>query len=78
MHLHSNPADLDMYLIANAFWEEKLFELPGTLEHRHWYRVLDTRLASPQDILPEGEEASLKNQKTYSVGSRSVVLMMAK
>ena len=78
MHLHSNPADFDMYLIANSYWDSLSFELPGTRSGREWHRAMDTSLVSPEDILPIGKEEILQNQKIYTVGERSVVLLISK
>ncbi len=78
MHLHSNPVDNDIYIIANAFWEALTFELPATLPQRRWCRVMDTLLEAPREILPEGEEVLLEDQKRYRAGPRSVVLLIAK
>lgn len=78
MHMHNNSADNDLYLIANAYWEPLTFELPGTREHQHWRRVIDTKYTFPNEILPENAAVELEDQRQYFVGPRSVVLLLAK
>lgn len=66
-----------LYLIANAFWEELQFKLPTAGDER-WYRVIDTMLESPCDIAEPGEEERLEDQKRYTAGPRSVVLLLSR
>ncbi len=78
MHMHNNSADVDLYLIANAYWEPLTFELPGTRENQRWRRVIDTKYTFPNEILPENEAVELEDQRQYYVGPRSVALLLAK
>ena len=48
---------------------------PGT--HEGWHRLLDTSLASPDDICDGLDEASLVPDGTYLVQPRSVVVLFA-
>nr|VFK28714.1 MAG: glycogen operon protein [Candidatus Kentron sp. MB]VFK33277.1 MAG: glycogen operon protein [Candidatus Kentron sp. MB]VFK76078.1 MAG: glycogen operon protein [Candidatus Kentron sp. MB] len=66
-----------IYLIASAYSEPLLFELP-TIRDRLWYRVADTSLDAPRDIVDLGEEEQLGEQRHYLVESRSVVVLIGK
>lgn len=63
------------YLISNAHWERHYFNLPS-LEGQHWHRVIDTSLASPDDIAEPGKEQRLTPEEHYIVNARSTVLLM--
>src|SRR6516162_5966819 len=47
-------ADLDLYLVLNAYWEPLRFELSGHRRSwsRAWRRWADTFLEAPDDICP--------------------------
>jgi len=79
MHLYDSGGGEaeDIYFIANAHWEEHIFELPH-LSERRWCRVIDTMQMPPHDIAEPGTEAVLTDQRRYVVGPRSVVVLMGK
>jgi glycogen operon protein len=61
----------------NAYWETLTFELPllngaGV----SWRRWIDTTIDSPHDIV-EWEAAERVSSTVYSVGPRSVVVLIA-
>lgn len=64
---------LRFFLILNAYSEPLNFELPP-LAAGAWRRWIDTSLAAPDDIVP-WEEAPAVAPGTYSVASRSVVML---
>jgi isoamylase len=70
-----------LHIIANAYWEPLDFALPAPdpsgNDGTAWQRVLDTTLASPDDIR-FGEEAPVVATPTYRVGPRSVVVLAAR
>ena len=68
-------AEDNIFIIANAYWEGMHFELP-VLDGRNWARFLDTALESPQDICEVGMERELQDPQSYSVGARSVVVLV--
>ena len=81
MHLHGKvnageEAD-QIYVIANAFWEPLTFELPSLLG-REWYLFVNTMREPPLDILALDHEEHLRDQKSYALGPRSVVVLIAK
>ena len=67
-----------LHIIANAYWESLDFALPPSPARRRaaWQRILDTTLASPDDIR-FGEEAPAVETAAYRVGPRSVVVLAA-
>jgi glycogen operon protein len=70
---------LVLHLIFNAYWQALEFELPA-LDHDHdpvWRRWIDTGLDSPDDIVC-WECAPAISGRTYSVVSRSVVILVAR
>lgn len=71
-------ADNDLYLIFNAFQKSLSFPLPKLPNGKRWFRVLDTSLPAPDDIVPEGSEVSLKSRRRYRAAPRSLVVLMSK
>ena len=67
----------DLHFIANAHWEDHVFELPQIGEYE-WFRMVDTSLPSPHDIADDGQEFPLLSQDSYNVRARSVVVFVAK
>ena len=66
---------LTFYLILNAYWEPREFELPNPMRSK-WRRWIDTALASPSDIAPWDEAPEL-SADTYRAQNRSVVMLYA-
>jgi isoamylase len=64
------------HVMMNMYWGELEFELPPVGE-LHWYRMLDTSLKSPQDIVEFGQEV-LVTDRTYRVQARSVAVLICK
>ena len=63
------------HLIFNAYWEPIQFELPKVpVTFSPWKRVVDTDLASPDDI---GPGVALDDITTYLAQSRSTVILRA-
>ena len=69
-------ADLDLYLVLNAYWEPLRFELPPIPEAGPgaWRRWLDTFLEAPDDIYPISN-APLVAGSSYLVNPRSIVAL---
>jgi isoamylase len=76
MHLAGEAEDIDLFLIANAHWKRHTFALPAPSVLKRWYRLVDTFLTSPADIAPRGEEPLLAHPQFYTVGPRSVVVLV--
>ena len=62
----------------NASLEPVVFSIPAANNRKQWFRVVDTTLISPHDILPEGGEVPLALPNKYKVKSRSVVILISK
>jgi isoamylase len=69
-------ADLDVYLILNAYWEPLRFDLPPVPEDesRPWRRWLDTFLEAPDDICPFSNATPVSGS-SYLVKPRSIVAL---
>jgi glycogen operon protein len=78
MHLKDIRHPEDIFIIANAHWEGHKFELPSLGVGRGWFRVVDTFLEPPFDMVEEGMEPRLMEQRLYEVGPRSVVVLLGK
>ena len=76
LHLqgHGEDGTDDVFVMANAYWEELRFALPP-LTGRRWARFVDTSFDPPQDICEPGQETLLADQSSYGVGGRSIVLL---
>ncbi len=78
MQLIGGKMEIDLFLIANAYWEALDFELPPPSERKKWFRFIDTILKSPKDICEEGQEKMLAPQQSYKVGPYSVVVLVGR
>jgi isoamylase len=65
------------HLICNAYWESLDFELPDPGPADGWRRLVDTDLASPDDLVLAPALAE-RVQGSYRVAPRSVVLLVAR
>ncbi len=71
-HLHGQEGDVGFYIIANAYYEPLLFDLPPEVR---WRRLVDTALPSPEDIVDSEEQAPLLQEPRYLSAARSVVIL---
>ncbi len=60
-------------MLINAYWRDLVFTIQKGM-HDEWYRVADTSLESPDDIVEPGDEQPLQNLN-YNVIARSVVIL---
>jgi glycogen operon protein len=65
--------DDDFYVMINAYWDSLAFRLHKG-EPNQWVRVVDTSLASPNDIIATGGPPMGSDH--YQVGGRAVVVLM--
>ncbi|MHB0858574.1 MAG: glycogen debranching protein GlgX [Anaerolineae bacterium] len=72
MRLAAVRDDVSVYLIANAYTESLTFALPDDVR---WKRVIDTSLASPDDLVTEAVAPVMQSNR-YQVGPRSVVILV--
>ncbi len=68
--------EADIHVMLNMYWEDLDFEIPS-IEGRKWYKVVDTALASPMDIVEPGEETVVSGN-VFPVKDRSVVVLISK
>jgi glycogen operon protein len=77
MHLVGGGRDVDLYLIANAHWEERDFDLPAPSAGR-WHRFVDTSLAPPNEIVQEEQAPPLITPRSYRTPPRTTIILIAK
>ncbi|TBR57054.1 glycogen debranching enzyme GlgX [Westiellopsis prolifica IICB1] len=65
----------DIHVMFNMYWEDMEFEIPS-LEDRKWYKVVDTALVSPLDIVERGKEV-LVSSDVCTVTNRSIVVLIS-
>ncbi len=68
----------DIYLAANAYWDNLTFELPSLSHGRKWCRFIDTWLPLPNDITTPEDQDYLDNQESYWVGPRTVIVLIGR
>jgi glycogen operon protein len=75
---HADRDDNDFYIMLNADVHRHTFVLVGPSGKREWYRVVDTGLPSPNDIVSSGNEVKLPSKHIYHVNARSVVILISR
>jgi glycogen operon protein len=68
--------DRDIYMAFNAWTEPLPFRIPQGPQGRPWRRVVDTSLASPQDIVGLDEGPHVPVGSTYRVAPYSTVVLI--
>ena len=65
--------DNDLYVMINAYWEDLVFTIQeGRADE--WRRVVDTSLASPEDLAEQGKGYPISSLQ-YPVKARSIVVL---
>jgi glycogen operon protein len=67
-----------VYVVMNMYWESLPFELPGLPANLKWHVFANTAACPPEDSWEPGAEPLLENQQGFSVGERSVVILVGK
>ncbi|WP_304240122.1 glycogen debranching protein GlgX [Gracilinema caldarium] len=70
--------DNDFYIMFNSSREGCLFTIAEAHRGKKWFRVVDTSLPSPDDIVSPGLEQAIPSQKEYYVHERTTVILMSK
>lgn len=70
--------DNDFFFMINGGPQPLVFTLTQAPEGSKWYRAIDTSLPPPRDIVSPGREEALKDDKTYVVQDRSIVVLLSK
>lgn len=73
-HLHGWHEHPDLYVLFNAHWESQRFNLPSC--PGQWKRLVDTNLASPEDIVEEQDAVALRPVDHYIMSPRSAVILV--
>ena len=70
--------DNDFFIMFNGGGEAAEFRICDPMDGKKWVRVVDTNLASPDDIRSPGNEAPLADPAVYRVGERSMVILISR
>jgi glycogen operon protein len=70
--------DNDFFIMFNSGEADVVFRVCDPPEGKRWFRVVDTGLPSPEDILTPGNEKPLGEEEAYSVKSRSLVILLSR
>lgn len=70
--------DNDFFIMFNAGQDIQHFALTEPASKKKWFRVVDTGLQYPNDIVLPGDEKEISSQHTYSVKARSMVILISK
>jgi glycogen operon protein len=71
---HSQP---DIYVMFNAHWEGRRFNIPPHEGQWRWKRLVDTSLPPPDDITPEHDATPLRPADHYLLSPRSTVMLIS-
>ncbi len=67
-----------IYCAFNMFYEALEFTLPVLPKGMSWFRVVDTALPSPDDIVEPGQEVALGPVKSITLEDRSSVILLGR
>jgi len=70
--------DNDFYIMFNPSLDIQPFAIAESRHKKEWFRLVDTGLLSPNDILSPGCEKQIPSQNTYPVKARSIVILISK
>lgn len=76
--IRADRDDNDFYMMFNSTTRDRVFAVCAPPGNKAWYRVVDTSLDSPEDIVEPGEESFLGRPEQYVVHSRSIVVLLAR
>jgi glycogen operon protein len=74
--LHHPESDEHLHVLLNGYWEPLTFQLPPLSGGKHWHRIVDTALASPEDFC-ELASAPVVEEKFYRLEARASAVLMA-
>ena len=64
-----------LHVVLNAYWEPLVFQLPHPKQGKHWHRLVDTALDSPDDFQPVAIAPQV-NTRTYPTAARSTIVLI--
>lgn len=76
--LSGGDRDNDFYVATNMDIYDLTITLPALPDNKKWYRVCDTCLNAPDDILDLGKEEEMNEQRRYVLISGCSVILMSK
>jgi glycogen operon protein len=71
------PPDRDFYIACNAWTEPIAFRIPLSPTGRHWRRVVDTSLPSPQDLVEPDQGLPIPTLTEYPVAPHSLIVLVS-
>jgi glycogen operon protein len=73
--LHADQGRPDLYVIFNAHWDWQRCALPAPDGPWRWRRLVDTNLATPEDVVEEKDAVPVRPGDCYHVAPRSAVIL---
>jgi len=70
--------DDDIFVAMNMHWEDQAFNLPKLPKGKAWHLFANTGADAPEDIHDLGAEPRLDDQKTLTLLSRSVAVLVGR
>jgi len=75
--LHGWHGEPDIYVMFNTHWDHQRFNLPPVRGQWNWRRLVDTNLASPEDIVEQEHAVPLQPADHYVCVPRSAVILIS-
>jgi isoamylase len=69
--------DSDFFIACNAWSETVRFRLPPSPSGRPWFRVVDTAVLAPLDIVSEADAKEMAAHFEYPVAAHSLIVLLA-
>ena len=76
--LNGMDYDNDFYIATNMDLYDLTITLPALTGDKKWYRVADTSFTAPEDILENGKEELLAEQRRYVLIAGSSIILISK
>lgn len=76
--LNGQNLDNDFYVATNMDLYDLTVTLPALSGNKKWYRLADTSFESPEDILENGKEELLLEQRRYVLLSGASIILISK
>ena len=67
-----------IYVAINMYWDGLSFEIPQLPNGLSWHISANTGVSSPNDFYPVGEEVVAENQSSFTIGGRSMIILVGK
>jgi glycogen operon protein len=75
--LSGRGPDRDFYVACNSWNDTLPFRIPLSPSGRHWRRLIDTALASPNDIVPEDTGPEVPPATVYALAAHSLLVLIS-